>query len=542
MKQRVVAYCRVSTSSKDQENSYENQKSFFEREVGRSETMELVNIYADKGITGTSLNKREQFTQMLVDAGLIERKVTKNKSIFEIDHNKEPKFNLILVKNTSRFARNVMVVDILRELVKNKVYIKFLDIDLTFDSLDKEFMLNLFLNFDQQDSIDKSKKVRFGLRESANKGRIFGASKLYGYDYNPDTNDLIIREDEAKVIRHIYEMYSQGIGIRRIINDLDNRGYKTREDKSFSPSTIKRIIANEKYCGILARNKYDMGIVFNKKSYPRIKPEDEWIITEDRIPAIVSKELFDTVKELRLSKKSHVTQKGIYKGITEYAGLIYCGNCGQVYTSNVDRGRKFYNCKTKKSKGSDICSNPNINQVIIDEAVEGLQFGGYYEMFVKDKDQRIRRLQEYKEELFSSIDQQDIERSKELSNELVSLQNKKKRLLSLYLDGVFEKDMLDSESEKLEGQISLLEKDIISMSRSNEEIIKKIKDIEDSIEKIDAQEIKQVYSKTEVLNMIERLVIRTDSNNKPLIDIRFDGDNTFNEIGETIELNARKYK
>ena len=119
MKQAVVAYCRVSTSSKDQENSFENQKNFFEREVGRSETLELVGIYADKGITGTSLNRRDDFTRMLLDAGLIERKVTRTRSIFEIDHSK-PKFNLILVKNTSRFARNVMVIDILRELVKTK--------------------------------------------------------------------------------------------------------------------------------------------------------------------------------------------------------------------------------------------------------------------------------------------------------------------------------------------------------------------------------------------------------------------------------------
>lgn len=541
MKQLVVAYCRVSTSSKDQDNSYENQKSFFEREVGRSETLELVNIYADKGITGTSLNKREQFTQMLIDAGLIERKVTKNKSIFEIDHNKEPQFNMILVKNTSRFARNVMVIDILRELVKNKVYVRFLDIDLTFDSLDKEFMLNLFLNFDQQDSIDKSKKVRFGLRESANKGRIFGASKLYGYDYNPDSNELIIKEKEAEVIRHIYKMYAQGLGIRRIIDDLDHRGYKTRENKSFSPSTVKKIIANEKYCGVLARNKYDTGIVFNKKSYPTIKPKQEWIITEDRIPPIITKELFNIVQGLRTSKKNHVTQKGIYKGITEYAGLIYCGCCGQSYTSNVDRGRRFYNCKTKKSKGTEFCSNPNISQAIIDNAIEGLQYGGYYEMFIKDKDSRIKKLMEYKGKLLSSIDQQDIEKSKELSDELIQIQNKKKRLLTLYLDGVFEKDMLDTESEKLESQISSLETQISSITRSNEEIIIKIKEVEESIERISTQEIKQVYNKTEVLSMIDRFVVRADIDKKPILDIRFDGDSAFNETAEAIEFNMKQY-
>lgn len=542
MKQSVVAYCRVSTSSKDQENSFENQKNFFEREVGRSETLELVGIYADKGITGTSLNKRDDFTRMLLDAGLIERKVTRTRSIFEIDHSKKPKFNMILVKNTSRFARNVMVIDILRELVKNKVYVKFLDIDLLFDSLDKEFMLNLFLNFDQQDSIDKSKKVRFGLKESARQGRIFGASKLYGYRYDDETNELFIIDSEAKIIKYIYKLYIKGFGIRKIIKELDKNGYKTRSNKSFSISMIRRILSNEKYYGTLVRNKYDAGQVFNKRSYSIIKPEEEWIITENRIPAIISKELFDIAKELRLGKKHHINQKGIYKGITEYAGLIYCGNCGLVYTSNSDDGRKFYNCKTKKSKGVDICSNPNINHKTIDMVLEGLQNGGYYEMFIKDRESRVEGLIKQKNDLLLSIDQQDIDAARELSKELDELHKKKKRLLTLYLDGAFEKDMLDQESSKIDSSITLVESQIKATSSTNEEIMEQIAEIEESIEKINSQEIKQVYEKEEVLSMIDRFIIRKDEQGKPLVDIRFDGDSDFRQEGEQIEINTRHYK
>lgn len=542
MKQSVVAYCRVSTSSKDQENSFDNQKNFFEREVGRSETMELVGIYADKGITGTSLNRRDDFTRMLLDAGLIERKVTRTRSIFEIDYSKKPKFNLILVKNTSRFARNVMVIDILRELVKNKVYVKFLDIDLLFDSLDKEFMLNLFLNFDQQDSIDKSKKVRFGLKESARKGRIFGASRLYGYRYVEKTNELFVVDNEAKIIKHIYNLYVNGYGIRRIINDLDKKGYNTRSNKSFSISMVRRILSNEKYCGTLVRNKYDAGQVFNKRSYPIIKPEEEWIVTENRVPAIISKELFERVKALRLGKKHHINQKGIYKGITEYAGLIYCGNCGFVYTSNVDRGRKFYNCKTKKSKGVDICSNPNINHKVIEMILEGLQNGGYYEMFIKDRDNRVNSLIKQKNDLLLSIDQQNIDAARELSKELNELHNKKKRLLMLYLDGAFEKDMLDHESSKIDSSITLVESQIKATSSTNEEIMEQIAEIEESIVKIESQEIKQVYEKEEVLSMIDRFIIREDEHGKPLVDIRFDGDNDFKQEGDQIEVNTRHYR
>jgi len=511
--------------------------------VGRSETMELVDIYADRGITGTSLTKREHFTRMLADAGLIETKVTKSRSVFEIDQSVQPKFDVILVKNTSRFARNVMVIDILRELLKNKVYVKFLDIDLLFDSSDKEFMLNLFLNFDQQDSIDKSKKVRFGLRESAQRGRIFGASNLFGYDYHPKSNSLTVNEKEAKIVLEIFNLYSKGLGVRRIINVLNDKKYYTRKDKEFSPSMIKRMISNEKYMGTLARNKYDSGVVFNKKTYSTIKPKEEWIVTEDRIPPIVSKELFLTVQNIKISKVNHIIQKGIYKGITEYAGLIYCEKCGSVYTSNIDKGRRYYNCKTKKTKGRDFCDNPNVNYSEIDYYLQALQCGGYYEMFVKDKETRVSSLKKQRDLLVESIDKQDIDKSKDLNSTLSSLEIKKKKLLELYLDGVFEKETLDIESEKIEKEIVNTKKEIKNYSQSNENIMEQVEQIEEKIVKINEQEIKKLYEKEEVLNMIDKLIVRTGEKNQPIVDVRFDGDSSYSleNTGEKIEFDIRKY-
>lgn len=115
---KVVAYCRVSTSTNDQQNSFENQKSYFEREIQKNDSYELYRIYADRGITGTSLNRREQFSEMLKDAGLDATKVNNTNKIVYIASNREPLFHKIYVKNTSRFARNVLVIDILRELLK----------------------------------------------------------------------------------------------------------------------------------------------------------------------------------------------------------------------------------------------------------------------------------------------------------------------------------------------------------------------------------------------------------------------------------------
>ena len=122
--EKVCAYCRVSTDSKEQESSFENQRAYFERELSKENGFNLIKIYADKGLTGTVFD-REQFLDMLYDAGL-DYQTIKGKLIFTTS-DREPLFKYICVSNTSRFARNILIVDIIRELRKKKVYIKFMD-------------------------------------------------------------------------------------------------------------------------------------------------------------------------------------------------------------------------------------------------------------------------------------------------------------------------------------------------------------------------------------------------------------------------------
>lgn len=228
---RVCAYCRVSTRSTDQENSFENQKSYFERVIAENEEYEYAGIYADRGISGTKL-KRPQFDRLLTDAGLDiahEYKITA-----------KPKFDLILVKNTSRFARNVSVDVILKALAKNNVYVYFLDLNKTTENSEDITYIQIFLTFDERESRDKSKKVLFGIEEGIRKGNIHSHGRLYGYVYHPKPeNRLEILEKEAENVRMMFDLYvNQGFGFHRICNILKQKGIKSKTGKDFTDRAI----------------------------------------------------------------------------------------------------------------------------------------------------------------------------------------------------------------------------------------------------------------------------------------------------------------
>ena len=289
-KKRVAAYCRVSTNSDDQENSFENQKSYFERKYKDNPDYTLYDIYADKGITGTTLQKRPDFNRMLTDAGL---DIVNGYKIIA-----KPKFDLIVTKNTSRFARNVSVDVILKALVQNHVYVYFLDLDKSTENPRDITYIQIFLTFDEQESRDKSKKVLFGLEESIKKGNIHTNGRLFGYKYYPrPENRLEIIENEAEIVRLIFDLYvNKGMGFYRIGNYLKQNNIQTRSGKDFSERGLRLIITNEAYTGRGVRKKYTEGYVFNKHN--RRETGNAVIFDTDKIPAIIDMQTFEKAQEI----------------------------------------------------------------------------------------------------------------------------------------------------------------------------------------------------------------------------------------------------
>ncbi|MCK9858192.1 recombinase family protein [Paenibacillus sp. ATY16] len=504
---KVVAYCRVSTGSDEQNNSLKNQHSYFEREISKIKGNELYHIYADRGVSGTSLNKRDEFNRMLFDAGLDATKINENKTVFTASK-REPLFHIIYVKNSSRFARNVSAIDILRELLIKNVYVYFLDINLLFDSNKKEFTLNLFLNFDQQESIDKSVKVRFGHAESARKGIIMTNGNIYGYRYLRDANKLEIIEEEAKVVRKVFELYSQGYGIRRILNWLEENKIKTRKGKSFMPSFIKKMLDQEKYFGTLVRYKYDTGVVFNKIT-PKLTETDKRLVHEnhERIPAIITKELFEKCKAIRSGKISHVNQRGIHRGRSDFAGKIYCGICGNTYTRNMDRGRVFYNCSTKKTKGVMACDSVNVQEIDILAQLEDIRTNGLISVFLSQKEMQEAAFRAQIKSLKDRIDNPTEEELNTKVSQMAELDEEEERLVQLFVKGIFKETQLDNMKRDIDERRETLKSEINELSKTNEDIITQIKIIEERISKLNELTVKDEYSHEEILNLISKFIV-----------------------------------
>lgn len=268
---KIVAYCRVSTDSKDQLNSLKTQKEFFEN-YARENSYELVRIYADEGISGTKTRNRKQFLKLLEDA-------------------KNNQFEKVVVKDVSRFARNTVDVLNSTRMLKN------LNIDTVFlstntNSLEQsEFLVTLFAALAQEESMNLSKRVKFTKHQNSLKGKVpnicYGYDKIIGDIYN-----LNINVYEAKIINDIFYMYvTDNMKIGRIVKELNDNCIKTKRNKMWSQGGVLRILKNNIYIGeIINEKEYVADILTGRRN---IRSENDWIKVKNESLRIVENNIFE---------------------------------------------------------------------------------------------------------------------------------------------------------------------------------------------------------------------------------------------------------
>ncbi len=274
---KIAAYCRVSTSSGEQLTSLENQKHFF-MEYAKKHNYELCKIYADRGISGKALKNRDEFLQMLSDS---ENKL----------------FDMLVVKDISRFARNT--VDFLtgiRKLKSHGIDVRFLSCNM--DTLgESEFALTMFAAIAQEESYNLSKKIIFGKKVSAQKGRT--PPYIYGYD-KIDTYNLKINLTEAETVKLIFKTYnSKKMGIRKIADMLNSKGIPTKKNSTWTAKGVRRILTNPIYSGILVNNKTET-LDFLESTRRQIPLCNNLSHTRDEL-AIVSKNSFARAQKILLN-------------------------------------------------------------------------------------------------------------------------------------------------------------------------------------------------------------------------------------------------
>ncbi len=282
----IAAYCRVSTSSTEQLTSLDNQKHFFE-EYALKNHFSIYKIYADRGISGKALKNREQFQQMMKDS--------ENKP-----------FDMLVVKDISRFARNT--VDFLtgiRKLKSHGIDVRFLSCNM--DTLgESEFALTMFAAIAQEESYNLSKKIMFGKKVSASKGRT--PPYIYGYD-KIDTYSLKINPEEADTVKLIFKSYTScDMGIRKIANMLNFKKIPTKKGNEWTSKGVRRILTNPIYSGVLVNNKTET-LDFLESSRRVLSPDKNMYHKCDDLK-IVSKNTFSKAQKiLSLKSKSCHKQK-----------------------------------------------------------------------------------------------------------------------------------------------------------------------------------------------------------------------------------------
>ena len=220
-KKRVAAYCRVSTDSEEQLNSYEAQKSYYTQKIEDSPDWEMAGIYADEGITGTSLKKRTEFKKMITAC-------------------KRGHIDLIITKSLSRFARNTVdCLETVRLLKANGIGVYFEKENINTLTESSEFLITLFSGFAQAESESLSKNVAWGKAKSAEAGKVtFQYKKMLGYRKGADGQPEIVPE-EAEVIKRIYHRYLDGCTLGQIKRELDEDNVPTAQGVEFwSPAII----------------------------------------------------------------------------------------------------------------------------------------------------------------------------------------------------------------------------------------------------------------------------------------------------------------
>ena len=362
--QRVAAYCRVSTDSEEQLTSYEAQKEYYTHKIQDNPDWELAGIFADKGLSGTSMKRRAEFNKMIAAC-------------------KRGKIDLILAKSLSRFARNTVdSLDTVRMLKGRGIGVIFEKENINTLTESSEFLITLFSGFAQAESESLSKNVSWGKEKSMKAGNVsFQYKKLLGYRKGEDGKPEIMPE-EAETVRRIYRRYLDGCSLIQIQQELEADHVPTAQGiQKWTRSVLQSILTNERYIGdALLGKTYITDCI--SKTVRRNNGERPMYYVENNHPAIIPRELFHRVQEemTRRSSKRKVmlrsgrTELGKYSAKYALTELLVCGECGSPYKrvtwARNGKKRIVWRCVSRLEFGTKYChSSPTLAEEKLHRAI-----------------------------------------------------------------------------------------------------------------------------------------------------------------------------
>ncbi len=359
---RVAAYCRVSTDSDEQLDSYEAQLAYYTDAIAKNPKWRFAGIYADEGITGTQANKRPNFQKMIRDC-------------------EKGKIDYILTKSVARFARNT--VDSLKYIRKLKamgIGVFFEEQALDSMKSENEMFLGLYSVMAQAESENISANVRWGIQQRMKSGTFAFRYTILGYKKGENGEPEIVPE-EAEVVRKIFNMYLEGSSLDQIKSYLETNGIKTKKGKSiWSKQIIQDMLCNERFAGDMLLQKTYIENCINKKVKKNRGEMAKYLITNNH-PAIISKETFKLVQAeiaRRSSKRKtsdlSITEQGKYSGKFALTEILVCGECGSPYRRKtwVINGEKkrVWRCLNRVEHGTQYCKRSvSLDEEKLQEAI-----------------------------------------------------------------------------------------------------------------------------------------------------------------------------
>ena len=508
----VTYYARVSSESDEQLNSLGNQIAYYENLIKKNTAWTFVPGYIDEGISGISTKKRENFNRMIADAG-------------------EGKFDLIITKEISRFARNTLdSIQFTRQLLSCGVGVYFQNDNInTFDE-DSELRLSIMSSIAQDELRKLSSRIKFGHQQAIKSNVVLGNSRIFGY--RKDNKRLVIDEAEAPMIRELFELYATDqYSMKQIETIFWDRGYRNHNGNKIAHTTMSGIISNPKYKGYYVGNKVKVVDMFTKKQ-KFLEPE-EWVMFKDEsgliVPAIVSEELWDKANAvLRRRSEDVKNRQGVCNHANLLTGKMYCAECGAAYYRRESKSRtgvtnSKWVCSGKINRGAESCPSfpiyeDEIKPVLFEafrdtEADVEAIIGKYTDMF---------RKMVTADDLQGQIDS--------IRTKLELIQKKKAKLLEYNVSGKMSdaeylemSRMCEQEGKEARAMLHELE----DQQMSHEEFRARMEEIEKTLRLAQADAANGLISAEFVSKYIDKIFVTPVDEGTALLEIRiFTGDVT----------------
>ena len=361
----VAAYARVSTEKEEQEDSFERQVEHYTQMISENSKWRMVEVYADPGISGTRAEKRPNFMRMIQDC-------------------RDGKIKRILVKSISRFARNTVdALQYIRELRDLNISVFFENENIDTLGTGGDVLITILAAMAEQESRTISTNIKWAWQRKFQNGEIIlNTGLMLGYTKLPEKDEngydvYVINEEEAAIVRRIYEEFIAGSTLKRICTGLEADGIRTKLGKEkWSTMVIQSILSNEKYTGnaILGKTfKQDVLTKYRQKNDGTMAP---MYYAENSHPAIIDPEVFELAKkELahRKAAKDATVYSSRYTSKYPFSGMLICGMCGSrlrrhVRTMGSGKRVAAWGCANRVENGRSECDSHHVREDVMERS------------------------------------------------------------------------------------------------------------------------------------------------------------------------------